>query len=139
MNEVFADTSGWANYFVRTEPFHTTAKNLMREWHTNGVRVVTTNYVLLELVALFTSPLRIPRIKQIKVIETIKAASWITIVHVDRTLDDEAWQLLKKRQDKNWSLVDCASFVVLQHRGITESLTTDPHFEQAGFRRSLKF
>ncbi len=141
MNEVFVDTSGWGNYFIRTEPFHTTAKNQMREWHTNGVRVVTTNYVLIELVALFTSPLRIPRIKQIKVIETIKAASWVEIIHIDRTLDEEAWQLLKRRLDKNWSLVDCTSFIVMQHRdiNITEALTTDLHFEQAGFRRSLKF
>ncbi len=73
MNEVLADTSGWANYFVRSEPFHTDAEKLMRKWHTNGVRVITTNYVMIELVALFTSPLRIPRVKQIKVIETIKA------------------------------------------------------------------
>lgn len=139
MSEVFADTSGWGNYFVRTEPFHTTAKNLMREWHINGVRIVTTNYVILELIALFTSPLRIPRLKQIKVIETIKATPWVEIVHIDRMLHEEAWQLLKRRLDKNWSLVDCASFVVMQNRMITEALTTDPHFEQAGFRRHLKF
>lgn len=139
MSEVFADTSGWGNYFIRTEPFHTTAKNLMLEWHAKNVRIVTTNYVMLELIALFTSPLRIPRFKQIKVIETIKAAPWVEIVHIDRTLDEEAWQLLKERQDKNWSLVDCASFVIMQNRRITEALTTDPHFEQAGFRRHLKF
>jgi predicted nucleic acid-binding protein len=39
---------------------------------------------------------------------------------------------------QNWGLVDCASFVVMQQRGIIEALTTDHHFEQAGFVRSLK-
>jgi len=139
MNEIFADTSGWRNYFVRTEPFHAIAKNLMRQWYTNGVRIVKSNYVLIELVALFTSPLRIPRIKQINVIETIKTAPWVEIVHIDRSFDEEAWSLLKKRQDKKWSLVDCASFVIMKQRSITEALTSDHHFEQAGFQRCLKF
>jgi len=65
MNEIFADTSGWANYFVRTEPFHETAKHLMQEWYSARTKVVTTNYVLSELVALFISPLRISRQQQI--------------------------------------------------------------------------
>jgi predicted nucleic acid-binding protein len=45
--------------------------------------------------------------------------------------------LLTQRQDKDWSLVDCASFIIMQRRGITETLTTDHHFEQAGFRLLL--
>jgi len=138
MPEVFADTSGWANFFARSEPFHSQAKHLMQQWHTERTRVVTTNYILMELVALLTSPLRIPREEQIRTIETIKAASWVEIVHIDAVLDAEAWQLLKERTDKNWSLVDCASFVVMQHRNITRAFTTDHHFEQAGFIRMLK-
>jgi len=46
--------------------------------------------------------------------------------------------LFQRRPDKTWSLVDCASFVVMQKRGITEALTSDVHFEQAGFIRLLK-
>jgi predicted nucleic acid-binding protein len=60
MADVFADTSGWATYFVRTEPLHATAVMYMRQWRTEGMRVVTTDYVLTELIALMTSPLRIP-------------------------------------------------------------------------------
>jgi predicted nucleic acid-binding protein len=37
------------------------------------------------------------------------------------------------RADKDWSLTDCISFVVMQREGITEALTADHHFEQAGF------
>ncbi len=53
-------------------------------------------------------------------------------------MDFEAWQLLSQRQDKNWSLVDCSGFVIMNHRQVTEALTTDRHFEQAGFVRLLK-
>lgn len=138
MNEIFADTSGWANYFVRTEPFHQEAKQLMQKWYKDRTRVITTNYVLLELVALFISPLRITRQQQIQAIETIKAVEWIEILHVDQTLDDQAWQFLKTRNDKMWSLADCSSFVVMKQRKISQGFTTDHHFEQAGFIMLLK-
>ncbi|MCF8089564.1 MAG: type II toxin-antitoxin system VapC family toxin [Desulfotignum sp.] len=106
MNEVFADTSGWANYFVRTEPFHQDAKELMQQWYKDKILVITTNYILLELVALFMSPLRIPRLKQIQAIETIKAVDWIEIIHVDKNLDDKTWQFLKERDDKMWNFTE---------------------------------
>jgi predicted nucleic acid-binding protein len=62
----------------------------------------------------------------------------VETVHIDATLDDRAWRHIKGRQDKEWSLVDCASFVVMQELGITEALTSDHHFEQARFVRLLK-
>jgi predicted nucleic acid-binding protein len=138
MNEVFADTSGWASFFIRTEPHFSTANEWMRAWRTGGVRVVTTNYVISELVALFTSPMRVPRSQQIRLIDSIRNATWVDIVHLDADMEFEAWTLLKNRPDKIWSLVDCSSFVVMARRGITHALTTDHHFEQAGFQRFLK-
>lgn len=138
VNSVFADTSGWANFFLQTEPYHKNAKSLMLNWYANNTLVITTNYVLLELVALFTSPLRISRNKQVEIIETIKSADWVRIVHVDVTIDNKAWTLLKNRQDKTWSLVDCTSFIVMNHNNIIEALTTDHHFEQNGFLKLLK-
>ena len=107
MAEVFADTSGWATFFVRTEPLHAAAVAYMRQWQANGTQVVTTNYVLAELIALMTSPLRIARSQQVTTIETIKTASWVEVVHIDPTVDEEAWALLRERLDKAWSLVDC--------------------------------
>ena len=99
MSEIFAVTSGWANYFVRTEPFHQAAKQLMQQWHKDQTRIITTNYVLSELVALFISPLRIPRSQQIQAIDTIKSVDWIEIIHIDQKLNDQAWRFLKERDD----------------------------------------
>ncbi len=42
-------------------------------------------------------------------------------------------ELYESRSDKDWSLTDCISFVVMREQGITEALTADRHFEQAGF------
>ena len=138
MNEVFADTSGWANAFVKTEPYHIKASTLVKQWQQYNRRVVTTNYVLSELIPLLTVRLRVPRERGLRYIETLRSVNWIEIVHIDEELDKEAWKLLAERLDKQWSLVDAASFVVMRERGISEALTTDKHFEQDGFVRLLK-
>jgi predicted nucleic acid-binding protein len=39
---------------------------------------------------------------------------------------------------KAWSLTDCISFVVMRDLKLTEALTGDQHFEQAGFLAILK-
>lgn len=137
MNEVFADTCGWANALVKTERFHVEASILMTQWQQQNRCVVTTNYVLSELVALFTR-FRISRLTVLNYIEIIRSSAWVEIVHIDESLDKEAWELLANRRDKEWSLVDAASFVVMQKRNITEALTADHHFEQANFIPLLK-
>lgn len=136
--EIFVDTAGWASAFVRSEPFHAKAASLLRQWQAGGSRVVTTNYVLAELAALLTSPLRVPRPQQAAILERIRLAPWVEVIHIDEALDASAFQLFKDRPDKLWSLVDCASFVVMQQQGVSDALTTDQHFEQAGFVRLLK-
>jgi predicted nucleic acid-binding protein len=47
------------------------------------------------------------------------------------------FDLFSKRPDKEWSLTDCISFVVMQEHGVTDALTTDRHFAQAGFTMLL--
>ena len=135
--ELFIDTSGWACYYDERHSLHADAKLLYRVAIAEGRGTVTSNYVVAELVALMASPLRIPRPRVTALIDGLKASPYVEIIHIDAALDAAAWQMLKHRHDKEWSLVDCASFVVMQQRGIMEALTTDRHFEQAGFVRLL--
>ena len=137
MDEVFVDTAGWAALFVRTEPQHAAAATLFRSWRRHGRRLITTNYVLTEVVALLTSPLRVPRDVQFRYVDGIRSAEYVDVIHVDSRVDAEGWALLRERPDKNWSLVDAVSFVVMRQRGISEALTTDQHFVQAGLVRLL--
>jgi len=46
--------------------------------------------------------------------------------------------LLQSQTDKTYSLCDAISFILMRDRGVTDALTTDHHFEQAGFIRLLK-
>lgn len=56
------------------------------------------------------------------------------MVPFEPELSTAAVSLYGSRADKDWSLTDCLSFVVMQRRGIAEALTTDHHFEQAGLK-----
>ena len=138
MRYVFADTSGLGNLINPREPFHLLAARIYRGRRAQGYFILTTNYIIAELVSLMTNPLCIPRATTINFIEGLKTSAYVEIVHVDETLDTAAWQLLKQRPDKTWGLVDCTSFVLMQWRGVQEWLTTEQHFEQAVFSRLLK-
>jgi predicted nucleic acid-binding protein len=132
-NNLFVDTSGWACYLDDRDPCHSSALALIqrvtkRRWH-----LVTTNYIITELVALLSSRYHLPRQRVIMAINHIKMDATVEIVYIDQAFDNRAWKLLEARLDKEWSLVDASSFLVMEYFGMTEALTTDHHFEQAGF------
>jgi uncharacterized protein len=131
--DIFADTAGWGHLVDKSQGQHARAAQVYRTVRQTGGRIITTNYILAEVVALLTNPLRIPRAQLIAFVESIKASIYVTIVHVDPLVDAAAWQLLTNRVDKAWSLVDCTSFIVMEQMQLTEALTTDHHFAQAGF------
>jgi predicted nucleic acid-binding protein len=60
------------------------------------------------------------------------------VIGHDERLYDAGIELYRLRPDKDWSLTDCISFVVMAKRGISAALPADRHFEQAGFTALLK-
>ena len=61
-----------------------------------------------------------------------------TVLASDPQLFSLGAELFAQRSDKRWLLTDCISFVVMRQHGISEALTADHHFEQAGFSVLLK-
>src|SRR5947208_2764221 len=100
MAELFADTSGWGNLVDPSQPFHALAANIYRTSRVHSRKIVTTNYVLLEVVALLTSPLRISRSSTVAFIEGVRSSPFVEVIHVDETMDQDAWNLLRTRVDK---------------------------------------
>lgn len=134
-NSLFVDTAGWVYLVDRHDPFHIRVQTVYQYAVRQGRHFVTTNYILAELVALLTNRSRIPRQQIFAFVDTIKATPSIDLIYVDSSLDTQAWSLLKARNDKQWSLVDASSFVIMAMYGMREALTTDHHFTQAGFTR----
>ena len=57
----------------------------------------------------------------------------LVIVSLDDVLLQAAAELFATRPDKDWSMTDCISFVIMRQRNLRDALTADRHFEQAGF------
>lgn len=132
-SSLFVDTSGWAYLADRGSALHRDVQTIYQQALTRQRLLVTTNYIIAELVALLSSRSRIPRQHIVLFVDALKAAPQVEIIHVNTELDAAAWMLLKARVDKEWSLVDASSFAVMNKYGMTEALTTDHHFTQAGF------
>ena len=73
----------------------------------------------------------------VELLQSLEADPNVTIVRLTEDLYARAFRLFRERPDKEWGLTDCVSFVVMQDRKITEALTTDEHFQQAGFQALL--
>lgn len=97
---------------------------------------VTHSYVLAEYVALAQAR-GFPRREALDFEADLQDTSEVEVIYVDEELHRAALGLLQRRLDKSWSLADAVSFVLMQRMGLTEALTTDHHFNQAGFVRLL--
>src|SRR5206468_168080 len=99
-------------------------------------KLVTTEWVLTELADGLASSRHRKMFMQTR--QELLADADAMIFPFDKALYEEGIQLFNQRDDKEWSLTDCISFVVMQRESITEALTGDHHFEQAGFVALLK-
>ncbi|KKI99364.1 type II toxin-antitoxin system VapC family toxin [Prochlorothrix hollandica] len=136
MNEAFLDTSFAIALSSVTDQNHIRAVKLASQIETHKTSLVTTQAILLEIGnALSKQRYRTAAIQPLESLETDPS---IEIILLTNRLYRLAFNLFKQRQDKEWGLVDCVSFVVMQERGISDALTADIHFQQAGFRALLK-
>ena len=129
MKTVFADTFFFLAILNRADPTHERAVVLSRQ--IRGVRV-TTDWVITELADGLAKVEQRERFMDLY--RHIQLSPAIRVVPASRTLLEEGISLYSARPDKDWSLTDCISFVVMRDEGIIHALTGDHHFEQAGFK-----
>lgn len=127
------DTSGLLAYLFDNEPYHASSV-VHLESHQSKF---THNYILAELVALAQAR-KYPRRETLGFLVDLMSHPRVEVEWVDRQLHSEALSLLSARPDKSYSLCDAVSFVLMKRRGVTDALTTDRHFEQEGFQRTLE-
>lgn len=135
MPTVLVDTAAWIALVNTRDELHNAAEQIMVELRQRKVDLVTTEFVLLEVGnALCASAWRE---KAVKLIDGLRSLPNLQIVPATTSLLAEGWQLYRSRPDKEWSLTDCISIVVLQKERIEQVFTSDHHFEQAGFEKLL--
>jgi predicted nucleic acid-binding protein len=133
MSTVFADTF----YFLGlTNPDDRAHSECLRFSGEFRGAVVTTTAVLIELAdALATPPFRR---RAVEFIGELPSDPQTRIVKLTPELFQRGFEFYARHADKKWSLTDCISFVVMRDEGITDALTGNHDFEQAGFKILLK-
>lgn len=61
----------------------------------------------------------------------------VKVVSVDTPILKRALEFYNIRRDKDWGMTDCITFIVMTDQDLKEALTTDEHFQQAGFKALL--
>lgn len=134
--EYFLDTSYVVALLSPKDQYHSAALEIAASFLAAPVPLVTTQAVIFEVCSSLAKP---PfRKAALEFLDGLELDGAIEVVSIDQSLFTAATALYKQRMDKSWSLTDCLSFIVMSQRGMTESLTADEHFEQAGFRALLK-
>ena len=133
--EVFLDAAYAIALSVPKDSYHQRAVLLADELEASKTRLVTTRAVMLEIGNALSKQRY--RHAAVELLQSLEADPNVTIAPLSEDLYAQAFRLYRERPDKDWGLTDCISFIVMQNRRITEALTTDEHFQQAGFRALL--
>lgn len=131
MTEVYADSFYW---LATLNPDDVHNPRVSR--HPVKGRLVTTTAVCLEVMdALSNQKLRPLAVRFWRDLQDNRL---LIVVRLDDEILMRSTDLFSRRMDKDWSLTDCISFVVMTERRIRTALTGDRHFEQAGFEIAFK-
>lgn len=133
MKDVFGDAFYFIALMNPSDHFHSAAIDLSLA----GPRaVVTTTWVLVEVADALSSP-RYRRLVH-RFLQEARDGRKTRLITADNEWYERGLDLYGARPDKEWSLTDCISFAVMSEFGLSDALTGDHHFEQAGFQILLK-
>lgn len=132
MRRVFADTAYFVALARTRDQLHRQATYFHE--HPPGP-LLTTEWILTEV----ANRLADPPLREgfMRLLAQLRGRTDVEIVRVDHEHFQQGCELYGRRKDKDWSLTDCISFVIMREHGIDTALTSDEDFEQAGFQRLL--
>ncbi len=133
MSIVFADTFYWVAVANRNDASHRNATEFAQR---SASRLLTTEWILTEVANGFATERHRYLVQQLRTLW--RTDKTLSIIEANHDVFERGLDLFGNRPDKEWSLTDCISYVVMQDHGLTDALTADHHFEQAGFVPLLK-
>jgi uncharacterized protein len=135
MQIVFADAAYWIALINPKDNLHQRANDVSAQL--GDCIIVTSEMVLVEVLNGLAD--YGPRLRKIahEMVAMIMDDATIDVVPQTRKLFQDAYAIYCDHPDKEWSLTDCASFVIMEQKNITDALTSDHHFEQRRYRALL--
>ena len=131
-NKLFLDAAYAIALSSPADQFHAAAVVLAERLENDRASLVTMPAVVLEIGNALAK--RQHRHAAARLLASLLADTTVEIIPLTDQLLVQAIELFSSRRDKEWGLTDCLSFVVMAERGIDRALTTDTHFQQAGFK-----
>ena len=132
---VFVDTAYINALFNKRDQWHAKAIEWQQKIAAENTSLITTQFILAEI-ADSLAAVKFRR-QAANIIHTLEESSLVEVISASSELFHEALNLYESRIDKDWGLTDCISFVVMKSNNISDVLTSDNHFRQAGFRALL--
>ena len=126
------DSAALLALYDRGDKYHVRAKRAFQALAEVKVTFVVTDYLVAEATTLILG--RAGHTQAVACGDWLLGSPRVRLLRIDTELWAEAWQLFKKYDDKEFSFVDCASFVVMRREHLVDAFTFDRHFEQMGFR-----
>ena len=133
MTPCFADTSYFVALLSPGDANHARAHEIAGQLRRS---VLTSEYVIVEVGNFFRAPAARGRFKNF--MSVVESDENTQIIPASSVLLRRAIELFVRRRDKTWSLTDCTSFVIMRDHRLTDALTSDRHFDQAGFVAMLR-
>lgn len=133
--EVFIDSSGLYALADHRDPSHAPAERYVARLLKSGVGLVLTDYIIDEACTLAKA--RGGGYGAMRLLEILDRSEAFRLVWIAQERFEAAKSFFRKHADHGYSFTDCTSFVVMQELRIRDSLTTDRHFTEAGFRPLL--
>lgn len=132
---VFADTSFFFALAAKRDTAHEAAIKILGQLLRDQRGLVTTDYILDETLTLTKA--RTNATVSLALLERIEKSKAIRLTQISFEQLESAKTYFRKHSDHAYSFTDCTSFVVMEELRLTEALTTDRHFLEAGFRPLL--
>ena len=133
---LFADSGYWIALITPDDELHEKAAAVQNSL--TSQQIVTTHLILNEVLNPRSGTSERQRLATVQMVDRIKRDPRVHIEPQMPELFEDAFDYFHQRLDKEWSITDCASFLVMEQLGIWQALTGDHHFEQAGFFAMLR-
>jgi predicted nucleic acid-binding protein len=128
---IFCDTSALFAVLDGNSELHSEASRLWASLSQSDQDLITTNYIVVELISLLQRRSGIATVR--KYFDTMTPA--LHVHWVDEFTHRRAEQALLTAQRRHLSLVDCVSFDVMRQLGVSAAFEFDGHFAEQGFTR----
>jgi predicted nucleic acid-binding protein len=127
---IFIDTSAFYALMDRSDSNHEKARNLWLSLLDEESHLKTTNYIIIETLALLQSRLGF----EAPYLYSSNILGLVDILWINEPRHNLAFELWLSLDRKKLSFVDCISFITMRHYRLENVFGFDRHFEEQGFK-----